>query len=162
MRLFRIARGRHIHDLSGEGARLYGGRWNRKGTPLLYTSESRSLATVEFLVHLPLNLLPSDLFIAELELFDDPTPGQLFANELPVGWDSFPAMPRLAEIAVERMTREQLVALRVPSIVVAKEWNIILNPLHRHYQRLTIVAVEPYHIDRRLLRQNDYNNSAKS
>jgi len=154
MRLFRIARGRHIHDLSGEGARLYGGRWNRKGTPLLYTSESRSLATVEFLVHLPFNLLPFDLFIAELDWPDELAPGQLTAHELPEGWDSFPAMPVLADIAAERLARE-CAALRVPSIVVAKEWNVILNPLHPHYQRLAIVSAEPYQIDRRLLRRSD-------
>jgi len=150
MRLFRIAHGGHIHDLSGEGARLYGGRWNKKGTPLLYTSESRSLATVEFLVHLPLNLLPSDLFIAELDLPDDIDVGKVLESELPTGWNSFPAMPRLAEIAGERFEREGCLALRVPSGVIAKEWNVILNPRHQQYQRLAIVTVEPYQLDRRL------------
>ena len=153
MRLFRIARGGHIHDLSGEGARLYGGRWNKKGTPLLYTSTSRSLATVEFLVHLPLNLLPGDLFIAELDLPDDIDVGKIAGSELPVGWDAFPASPRLAEIAGERFARDGCLALRVPSTVVAREWNVILNPRHQQYQRLAIVAVEPYQLDQRLLRQ---------
>jgi len=73
---------------------------------------------------------------------------------LPAGWDSFPAMPRLAEIAAARFERDGCIALRVPSVVIAKEWNVILNPRHQHYQRLTIAALEPYHIDRRLLRQD--------
>ena len=49
MRLFRIAKNRYISDLSGTGARANGGRWNRVGVGLLYTSPSRALATVEYL-----------------------------------------------------------------------------------------------------------------
>ena len=43
MQVYRIAQKAFINDLSGEGARLFGGRWNRRGIPLLYTAESRSL-----------------------------------------------------------------------------------------------------------------------
>lgn len=60
------------------------------------------------------------------------------------------------------MARNQLVTLRVPSTVVAKEWNVILNPWRQDYQRLAIISVEPYHIDRRLPRQSDHTNSAKT
>jgi len=50
--LYRIAKTRHIYDLTGAGARLYGGRWNHKGIGMIYTSETRSLASLEFLVHI--------------------------------------------------------------------------------------------------------------
>jgi len=53
MTVYRIAKTKHIRNLSGTGARMHGGRWNRKGIGILYTSESRALATVEYLVHVP-------------------------------------------------------------------------------------------------------------
>ena len=53
MIVFRLAKKQYTHKLSGEGAELYGGRWNSVGTPMLYTSESRSLALLELAVHLP-------------------------------------------------------------------------------------------------------------
>ncbi len=68
MKVFRIAKKEFIADLSGEGARLYGGRWNKKGSSVLYTSESRSLATVEYLVHLPMSIMASDVCIAEIDI----------------------------------------------------------------------------------------------
>jgi len=50
--VYRIAKTRYIYDLTGAGARLYGGRWNQKGIGMIYTSENRSLASLEFLVHI--------------------------------------------------------------------------------------------------------------
>ncbi|NIR50304.1 RES family NAD+ phosphorylase [candidate division KSB1 bacterium] len=61
MKVYRIARSAYIEDLSGTGARLYGGRWNHKGTSIVYTSKNRALATVEYLVHVSLAILPTDL-----------------------------------------------------------------------------------------------------
>jgi RES domain-containing protein len=37
---------------SGDGARLYGGRWNAPGVAMVYTAQSLSLAQLELLVHL--------------------------------------------------------------------------------------------------------------
>ena len=66
--VYRIAMQRYVSDLSGFGARITGGRWNHKGIALIYTSENRSLATVETLVHVDLATLPKDLYIASLEI----------------------------------------------------------------------------------------------
>ena len=72
MQVFRIAKTRRIRDLSGTGAMLHGGRWNRKNIPVIYTAETRSLATVEFLVHISLfSIIPKNLSIASLEIPDD-------------------------------------------------------------------------------------------
>ena len=57
MEVYRIAKSSYRTDLTGLGSRLYGARWNKKGTGLVYTSESRALASLEFLVHVPLSLL---------------------------------------------------------------------------------------------------------
>ena len=63
MRVYRIAKGKYAQDLSGEGARLYGGRWNRRGTSVLYTAGNSSLAMLEKLVHIPPYVFPKDLKI---------------------------------------------------------------------------------------------------
>ena len=75
MLLYRIAKKKFVEDLSGYGARLYGGRWNDKGYSALYTSSSLSLAMCETLVHCDKSVVPQNMFFAELELPDELIPG---------------------------------------------------------------------------------------
>jgi RES domain-containing protein len=150
MRVFRIARRPFIADLSGEGARLYGGRWNPQGVGLVYTSESRSLATVESLVHLPLGLLPPDLALAEVEVPDDEPIESVDLALLPVGWNRFPAPVELAELGAAWVRRGTALGWRVPSAVVKGEWNLLLNPGHPGFRQVSLVLVEDYSFDRRL------------
>lgn len=77
MKLYRIATTAHIKDLSGAGARLYGGRWNEKGVAVVYTSESRALAVLEYLVHLPMVFAPGELSIMELKVPDSISPREV-------------------------------------------------------------------------------------
>ena len=70
MEVFRISKCKYIHDLSGNGAMLYGGRWNSKGYPVIYASGSRSLAALEVLVHLSRNNLTDDFCIACISIPD--------------------------------------------------------------------------------------------
>ena len=51
LRVWRLVTARFVDTaFSGEGARRYGGRWNKKGIPLVYTACSQSLAMLEILV----------------------------------------------------------------------------------------------------------------
>jgi len=151
MRVFRIAKRQFIADLSGEGARRFGGRWNRRGESVLYTSESRSLATVEYLVHLSMGILPKDLSIAELEVPDTESLEVIDISVLPPGWSGFPAPPELAEIGSAWVQGSKSVGLRVPSSVVKGEWNIILNPSNIGFSGVKLLSVEEYEFDQRLL-----------
>ncbi len=151
MKVYRIAKRQFIRDLSGEGARQFGARWNKKGIGVLYTSESRSLATVEYLVHLSLGILPHDLSIAELEFPDTELLEKIDILTLPAHWSSYPAPTELAEIGSAWCQRSETLGLRVPSSVVKAEWNIVLNPLHPGFSRVRIVSVEEYVFDQRLL-----------
>lgn len=101
MQAFRIAKTRHIRDLSGIGAMLHGGRWNRRNIPVVYASENRSLATVEFLVHVSLSIVPNDLSIACLEILDNVVSEQISINDLPENWREYPAPPELAKLGSE-------------------------------------------------------------
>jgi RES domain-containing protein len=155
MLVYRIAKQQFIYDLTGEGARLYGGRWNKKGTPVVYTSGSRSLATVEYLVHLPQSVMPLDVCMAELEI-PDPESGELVSQDtLPPDWRAFPSPAQLAEIGEAWIRAGLSPVQKVPSAVVKDEWNYLLNPRHPLFQSLKIVSVEDWQFDHRLLERGD-------
>ena len=151
MHLFRIARTSHVRDLSGIGARLYGGRWNHKGTAVVYTAESRSLATVEYLVHVPLSLAPANLSVAMFEVLDATPIEEIHPSDLPRSWRQYPAPQQLAAIGTEWATARRTLLLRVPSVIVAHESNVLVNPDHPDIAGVRLVQVEKYRLDRRLL-----------
>lgn len=152
MLVFRIARKEHIRDLTGTGARLYGGRWNHPGTALVYASETRSLATVEFLVHVHLPGAPSDLGIAAIEIPDDAAPEHVGVSSLPGNWRDYPAPLELAELGTSWARSNRGLLLRVPSAVVDNEYNILINPTHPDIAKVTLIEVQGYRFDKRLVR----------
>ena len=139
-------------DLSGEGARRAGGRWNLKGTPVVYTADSTALATLETLVHFPLNLAPKDRAIATIELPDKLAVTTLEIGDLPDNWASYPAPTELAQIGNEWVRKCETVALCVPSSITpsGEGRNYILNPAHRDFNRVRIIRVDRYDYDSRL------------
>ena len=149
---YRIAKRAYIEDLSGEGARLYGGRWNRKGTAVVYLAENRALALVEYLVHVPLAVLPLDLCIAEISLPAGAEIADVPAESLPENWATYPAPSALADIGDRWISRNEHLLLRVPSAVVRGEYNLLINPRHVHAKGIEIVSIDPMEIDDRLVR----------
>ncbi len=91
MLVYRIAKKDVVKDLTGTGAKLYGGRWNHRGTAVVYTSETRALATVEFLVHVSLSNAPSGLMIATIEIPDSIAPEDVPRGSLAQGLARLPA-----------------------------------------------------------------------
>jgi RES domain-containing protein len=135
---------------SGEGARLYGGRWNRKGMPMVYTAGSQSLAMLEMLVQdEPLRAryvmvpatLPRNLKI------DRVTPDQL-----PADWRDLGARGQLQAIGIDWAKRGSSSVLAVPSVVIPTETNYLLNPLHPSFARIVIGKPEEFVTDLRLIR----------
>ncbi len=152
MKVFRIAKTQNINDLSGMGARIYGGRWNHKGTGIIYTSESISLATVEYLVHVPFSIAPTNLSLTTLQIPDQITPIGIMTDDLPDNWRKYPAPSILAESGTNWVRSNESLLLRVPSVVVQHEFNILINPLHPDMKHVTILQVESYKADKRLFR----------
>ena len=136
---------------SGEGARLYGGRWNSPGTALVYTAQSQSLAVLEMLVHLDsADLLGQyvffDVVIEEVMIAPvDPT-------TLPKNWRAEPAPAKLHAIGNAWVAGGTSVALRVPSSLVPAESNYLLNPKHVDFAKLQIGKAGPFQYDPRLAR----------
>ena len=152
MLVYRIATSTHVNDLSGEGARLHGGRWNHRGTAVIYTSESRSLSAVELLVHVSLSFAPTDLKMATIEVPDEPAPEVVDVAALPPNWRDFPAPPELADLGTSWARSGRSLLLRVPSAVVEREHNILINPAHPDIARIALAGVEDFRLDRRLAR----------
>jgi len=153
MRVYRIARKRHLNDLTGAGAKTYGGRWNHRGTAILYTSETRSLAMLEFLVHVSWMQAPGDMGLATLEIVNEIQPEILSPADLPEDWRLYPAPPRLADLGSDWVHSQRSLLLRVPSAVVEQEHNILINPGHSDIVRVTVLEVKDLEFDRRLLKK---------
>jgi len=151
MHVYRIAKTRFIEDLSGTGARLNGGRWNHPNTSVVYTSSSRALATVEFLVHIPPAYLPIHLSLATIDIPDTIQIEALSHSKLPHNWRQYPSPKQLADMGDAWIFTARNLALAVPSAIIPQESNILLNPLHPDMQHISILSVEPYHFDERLL-----------
>lgn len=152
MLVYRIAKTRYIRDLSETGAKRYGGRWNQKGNPVLYTSEHRSLAILEFLVHCSIQTFAKDVSIITLSLPDAQHGKALEEDQLPDNWRSYPAPFQLAEQGTNWLISGDSIFLKVPSVVVPEEWNILINPAHPDFQFVTIHSVSSFALDSRFMK----------
>lgn len=152
MIIWRIARVAH-QALDGEGARLYGGRWNSEGVPVVYAAESLSLAVLEYLVHVDPALIPDDLIAMELALPDDPALGAVVDPGLfPAGdWRTYPAPEWQAELGDLWIEDATFLWLAVPSAIVPEEHNVLVNPRHSRVADVRIVGTRPFRFDRRLV-----------
>ena len=154
IKLFRIATTERIRDLSGTGARIYGGRWNHIGYPVIYASGSRSLAALEFLVHVPMALAPEDLSIMEINITETVGKESVNEDQLPSNWRNYPAPEQLAEIGTNWLKSKSSLLLNIPSAVVNKEMNTLINPLHEDIKWVRLVSVEKFSFDSRLLQDS--------
>jgi RES domain-containing protein len=135
----------------GEGARRYPGRWNNRGTPMLYTASTRSLAILEILVHLEAgDLLRKHFVVFELSI-PDACLLQL-DTDLPADWMGTPVAASTRAIGDQWISSQASAALAVPSVIVPSEMNYLINPGHPDVRKIKIGSAEPLGIDPRLLK----------
>ena len=135
---------------SGEGARLYGGRWNRVGLPMVYTAQSRSLALLEMLVQdEPLRahyvLIPAVIGKAVSRK-------SVSVSGLPANWRNAQLRDALQAMGQQWLASGESCVLAVPSAVVPSELNFLVNPLHPDFSKIKIGKPEPLETDSRLKR----------
>ena len=147
MILYRIAK-RAYADLSGTGARLFGGRWNSEGRSMVYLTSSRSLAVLEALVHLSPTNLPIDFCIMTIETPDNFA--EIKVEQLPQNWDEYPEPNSLKHIGNDFLLKQKHLLLKVPSAIVKEEFNYLLNPLHPDAGLVKIISLTPFAFDQRL------------
>lgn len=148
MLVYRITGKKYANDISGTGAALFGGRWNKKGTPVLYTGESKEIALLETIVHTPPMLVP-DLDILTFEIPDDSIT-EIKIEDLPRNWIDYPAPSILAKIGEDWVTKGDTIALKVPSCIIHSAYNYILNCRHSDYKKVKLIEHKDFHFDSRL------------
>ena len=139
-------------DLSGAGAKITSGRWNAAGDPLVYTSESQALACLETVVHLNAGGLPLNRYLVSVTI-----PAAVRANaltetagSLPVGWDADPSGRASIQFGSAWIRSMASAVLRVPSVIVPDEYNVLINPLHPDSKAITAVKIRKWLYDPRL------------
>src|SRR6266850_2435281 len=130
MQFWRICRRHYAAEAAGgEGARLYGGRWNSRGVRVVYASTSLALAAIETFVNLEPNLRPADLVFIEGEIPSALRVTKLAVETLPSGWHET-RDESLHRFGNDWIRSGVTAALLVPSAAIRGEWNILLNPAH--------------------------------
>ncbi len=152
MLLYRICNQKYAHDLSGQGAALYGGRWNPRGMPMVYTAGSTSLAYLEYLVHNLHVLSTKAVCLVKIRINPGTDPETLEQGALPHDWQEKTYTPQSTQNMGERfLTGNKAYVLKVPSAIVSDEFNFLLNPSHPDHDLTSIEeCIDPFVIDERL------------
>jgi RES domain-containing protein len=148
VKVYRIAKREYASDLSGIGASLYPGRWNKRGYPVIYTGESTEIALLEIVVHTPPQLVP-DLNLVALQIPEDSI-AELDLKSLPENWSKSPPPSVLSEIGNNWLESRESVALKVPSSIVPDAFNYLLNCQHPDFNLVHILSNKPFNFDPRL------------
>jgi len=149
--VWRLTKPQYAPGLDGEGARLAGGRWNSPGAPAVYCSKTLSLAVLECFVHLPSALRGASrlplLTAVGIELPEEAEFQGLPAESIT---DLFDAVA-CREIGDQWLDARRVLALRVPSVIVPQEWNVLINPLHPQATGLRILEQTEFEFDPRMV-----------
>lgn len=138
-----------VTAFDGEGARLYGGRWNSMGVPMVYASEHQSLAALEVRVHIDRTRMRR-LYKCFAFEFDEKLMKVLPAVALPKDWLQEPPPPSLQQIGDNWVKSDDSVILAVPSVVIPGEFNYLVNPEHADFGKLKIGKPTDFAFDQRL------------
>ena len=153
MRVFRIERKKYLKTtLEGIGTALTEGyRWNSVSTYLVYTAESRALATLEVSVHLDLNEdLPIDRYYVEVEIPEEVSIIELDDEDLPTNWDAKPPILETQYIGDDFVNSNSAAVLKVRSCIVPLEFNYLINPNHPDSKKISVISTTPLKFDQRI------------
>lgn len=126
MKVYRITKTKYAEDLSGTGAKLYGGRWNHIDSACIYTAESRALSVLEYAVNINIDFIPRALSLCVFEI-DESQVYSLKQEGLPGNWRATPA-PKSTKDYGTQFLKSNKPILKIPSIIIPEEFNYIINP----------------------------------
>ena len=153
MIVYRLAIDSYKNDLSGNGAKLFGGRWNTAGLPVVYTTENISLAVVEILVRADTYTIPLNYYLIKIDIPDNITPLTVTSSKLKKEWKD--DLGYTQWMGDEFIKANEALLLKVPSAVVDEENNFILNPQHSDFKKVKIVALKKFMFDKRLFLKDE-------
>ena len=148
MIVYRIGKTKWSNDVSGDGSRINGGKWNNIGIACIYTSSSRAVCLLEYSVHTPLDLIPRALSFTSFEIPEDKV-FECNPAMLPGNWTEV-ALSRVCMDFGSKLLKQHLV-VKLPSVVLPYEPNYLLNPSHLEFTSLiTIIEILDYSYDLRI------------
>ena len=153
MTLFRLTNGAYINDLSGTGAKLYGGRWNSVGLPALYTTEHISLAVLEILVHIKSYRRPLDYHLITIEIPAEVSMISIDHQKLKKNWKD--DIEYLQVMGDEFLKSKQSLVLKIPSAIIETENNFMINPAHPDAGKIKVRTSKLFIFDKRLYLKNE-------
>lgn len=154
MNLYRLSKEKYAGDRTGEGSRKAGGRWNLKGTPVIYTADSTALAALENLVHFNINLMPKKYYLTTFKLPENVKIDSITISKLSNNWRNYPAPNALAQLGTEWANKNKTAVLKVPSSILPDEggWNYLLNPNHEDFAKIKIIKISSFEFDQRFFK----------
>ena len=152
MRVWRLCQSAYAKKaLTGEGGLHADGRWHLQGARVVYAAATLSLAALELLVRIDRTLAPPDLVAVEIEIPGSVDVERIPLSKLPAGWDAYPTSATTQLLGMRWIAAGRTAVLEVPSAVIPRESNYVLNPTHPQFRRLRAVATTPFSFDSRLL-----------
>ena len=137
------------NDMSGAGAKKFGGRWNSPGCAIVYASSSIALAALETLSAIRMDGLPFNRYLVRIDIPDDVWHSRSVPDPLPAGWDAIPAGLTSRQYGDQWSKGGRSLLLVVPSVIIPDEQNILINPVHRDAARLSAITVKRWMFDPR-------------
>ncbi len=147
MKVYRITKTQYAEDLSGTGAKLFGGRWNHIDTACIYTAESRALCVLEYSVNINIDFIPRALSLCVFEIDEDQV-HSLKEEDLPGNWRENPAPKSTKDYGTQFLQSNKPI-LKIPSIIITEEFNYIINP-RVDYLSFKLVEIKDFVFDLRI------------
>lgn len=149
MQVFHLGKSKFAGDLTGKGAELFAGRWNRKGVPCIYAASTLSLSVLEYAVNNSLDNIPRALSYTVYEI-PDKGHKKLSISSLPGDWAERPVPASTMDFGTKLLRDGIHLIIAIPSVIVPEEYNFLINPFHRDFRKIKIVKVKDFVFDIRL------------
>lgn len=152
MEVYRLAREKFATPLSGKGAASKGARWNSIGVELIYAAQNRSLAMAEVAVHFTLATIPEDYVMITITIPDEIEITKVGEEDLPEDWKEFPHPISTQRVGNDFVSENKYCVLLIPSVVTQGDFNVLINPYHKDFSKITISKIEKFPFDRKIFK----------
>ncbi len=149
MLVYRVGATKYANDLTGEGAKLNGGRWNHVGIPCIYAGESRAIVLLEYSAHVSIDNIKRALSFTTFSVPDDSIL-ELYTADLPGNWKDFPHPRETRDLGSQLLKENEYLLLKFPSAIIQEESIYILNPNHALMKKVSVKEVRDYAYDIRV------------
>jgi len=146
MIVYRCTLKKWARDISGEGAFMYGGRWNNPGTHLVYAAENNVLAAFEVALRVPLEHISKNYVMVPIEI---PDKTEVMEPALTGQWHLRVEVTR--SIGENFINDKKYLLMKVPSALISDSFNYLINPSHSLIKKVIVLEARAILFDKRLL-----------